>query len=85
MIGTRRGWGGSFRFEFFARETMTNTKRQNKTLITATLFSDIPLVIDDPGPPRAAKRLDGDGEAKRGVPKAGPSGAALPSKGLAGA
>jgi hypothetical protein len=83
MIGMRRGWGGSFRFEFFARETMTNTKRQSKTLITATLFSDIPLVIDDPGSPRTAKRLNGDGEAKRGAPKAGPSGPALPSKGLA--
>ncbi len=84
MIGMPRGWGGSFRFESFARETMTNTKRQNKTLITATLFSDIPLVID-PGAPRTAKRLNGDGEAKRGVPRAGPSGSALPCKGLAGA
>ena len=64
MIGVRRGWGGNFCFELLAWEMMKNMMRQNKMLIAATLFSDIPPVLVDPlRPPSSAKGLSGGGEA----------------------
>ena len=70
MIGVRRGWGGNFFFVLFAWEMMKNMTRQNKMLIAATLFSDIPPVLVDPlRPPSSAKGLSGGGEAKRERPR----------------
>jgi hypothetical protein len=39
---------------------MKNTRRQNRTLIAATLFLDISPVIDTFDPPNAAKILNGE-------------------------
>jgi hypothetical protein len=47
---------------------MKNTRRQNRTLIAATLFLDISPVIDTFDPPNAAKILNGDGGGRSGIP-----------------
>ena len=64
---------------------MKNMMRQNKMLIAATLFSDIPPILVDPlRPPSSAKGLSGGGEAKREGPRGMSSpGGEHPSKSLA--
>ena len=42
-----------------------NVMRQNKMLIAATLFSDIPPVVDPLRRPNSAKVLSGGGKEKR--------------------
>ena len=63
MIGVRRGWGGNFRFELLAWEMMKNTMRQGRTLIAATLFSNIPPIIDSLRLPSSAMGLSSGGKA----------------------
>jgi len=60
---------------------MKNARRQNRTLIAATLFSDIPPVIDAFDPPSAAKILS-DGGGPGGIPS---DASALSSKEVEGA
>ena len=63
---------------------MKNVMRQNKMLIAATLFSDIPPVVDPLRRPNSAKALSGGGKAKREVPRGISSpGAVYPTKCLA--
>jgi len=64
MIGVRRGWGGNFCFGLLAREMMKNMMRQNRMLVAATLFSNIPPAVDTLRLPNSAKGLSGGGKAK---------------------